>query len=139
MKIICRQWRAFERNTLRGFADFEIAEIGLLVKECTVHCKDDRQWIGLPGKPQVDKSGAAVRDQSTGKVAYTNVLQFVGRSWSDEFNRDALIAISSAFPGALNGHEQPERDKERYRSHRSAPAGRLPSSGNTSLDDDITF
>jgi hypothetical protein len=119
MKVICKQFRAFERNTLLGFVELEIVEIGLSIKECTVHRKGDRQWIGLPGRPQIDKSGAVVKDPATGKVAYTNVLQFVGRSWSDEFNRDALIAINTAFPGSLGGCEQSERDKERYASPRS--------------------
>ncbi|MFO1097900.1 MAG: hypothetical protein U1E81_06395 [Xanthobacteraceae bacterium] len=102
MKIVCTNFRVFERNTLQGFTDLEIFDIGLTVRECTVHRKGDRWWIGLPGKPQIDKSGNVIRDPQSGKPAYVNILQFTGRSFADEFASDAITAIRKAFPNALS-------------------------------------
>jgi hypothetical protein len=127
MNVICTNWRGFERNTLIGFADFELPEIGLLIKECTVHRKGERHWIGLPGRPQL-KDGTAVKDQSTGKVQYFNVLQFTGRSFADAFNAAAFAAIRKTHPAVLG---------DEYVSPRSPPAGRLPGSGD--FRDEVPF
>ena len=59
-----------------------------------------------PGKPQIDKNGVAVKDPATGKAQYVNILQFTGRSWSDEFNTAAIAAIEKAFPGVLDATER---------------------------------
>ena len=51
-------------NTLFGFVDLVIPELRLRIREVTVHESHGRRWIGLPGKPQVDRDGAARRDDA---------------------------------------------------------------------------
>jgi hypothetical protein len=47
--LICESFRHFPKNTLIGFATLVFQEIGLRVRDCTVHVEEDRRmWIGWP-------------------------------------------------------------------------------------------
>jgi hypothetical protein len=50
MTIRCIKFRAFEKNTLKGFADLELTRVGLVLRDCTLHEKNGRAWIGFPAK-----------------------------------------------------------------------------------------
>lgn len=43
-------FKPFEKNTLRGFFDIELAS-GLILRGCTLHTKTGKFWVGLPAKP----------------------------------------------------------------------------------------
>ena len=91
-------------NTLFGFVDLVIPELRLRIREVTVHESHGRRWIGLPGKPQVDRDGAARRDDR-GKVSYSPVLQFTDRAVSDAFSERAIAALLARFPDAFTEGE----------------------------------
>src|SRR5690348_13620190 len=50
-------FKPFEKNTLRGFFDIELAS-GLILRGCTLHEKNGRRWVGLPAKPYAANDGA---------------------------------------------------------------------------------
>jgi hypothetical protein len=87
-------------NTLIGFVDILIPELRLRIREATVHQSHGRCWIGLPGKPQVDRGRAARRDDR-GKIAYSPVLQFTDRAVGDAFSARTIEALLESFPDAF--------------------------------------
>jgi hypothetical protein len=58
-RILC--FKPFEKNTLRGFFDIELAS-GLILRGCMLHEKNGRRWVGLPAKPYGAQSWAAIVD-----------------------------------------------------------------------------
>jgi hypothetical protein len=72
-------WRAFVRNTLRGFASIKIEEMRLVVKEVAVS-----RWAQLPARPWV-KDGQVVTDEATGKLKYQPTLEFDSRTVANAF------------------------------------------------------
>jgi hypothetical protein len=91
-------------NSLRGFVDLVVPEIRLRIREATVHESHGRRWVGLPGKPQIDRDGAARRDDR-GKIAYTPTLQFIDRETSDAFSERAIEALLERYPRAFDEGE----------------------------------
>jgi hypothetical protein len=55
--ICCIRFRAFEKNTLKGFADFELTRIGIIIRDCTWHEKNGKEWVGFPARSYETKDG----------------------------------------------------------------------------------
>jgi hypothetical protein len=55
--IKCVKFRPFSKNTLRGFADLELTRIGLILRDCTLHEKNGKQWISFPAKSFTGQDG----------------------------------------------------------------------------------
>jgi hypothetical protein len=49
--------KPFSKNTLKAFVDFEIGDIGLLVRGASVHQKGDARWLSLPAK-EYERNGS---------------------------------------------------------------------------------
>ena len=56
----------------------------------------------MPAKPQI-RDGALVKDPSSGKIAYTAVMEFDGREVRDAFSRAVVQAVLERAPEAFNG------------------------------------
>lgn len=93
MKVRVANFRPFERNTLQGFVDVTLVDIGLVLHDCTLHAKGEKRWVGMPGKPWVDGDGKARRDEH-GKIIYSASV-----SW---FNHGQASAFSAAVVDALS-------------------------------------
>ena len=50
MGIEITKFRKYEKNTLQGFMSILMTGIGLEIRDCTVHQKEGKKWIGLPSK-----------------------------------------------------------------------------------------
>lgn len=100
LEIECIGWKPLERNTLKGFADFRIRALRLVIRECTIHQSGDRQWVALPGKPQINKDGQVVKRD--GKAQYSTILAWDTKAVADAFSAAALQALDR-FQWA-NGH-----------------------------------
>ena len=92
LSVQCTNWRTCERNTLRGFADFFLPDLHLEIRDCAVHEKNDKAWVQLPARPQLDQNRELIRDQN-GKVQYSLILKFGDRQTADAFSAAALRAI----------------------------------------------
>lgn len=88
MDIDVVEFKSFQKNTLQGFLTVRIIEMDMIVTDLTVHAQNDKRWIGLPGKPQLDRDGKVIT--SGGKAQYVNILKFASRQASDAF-RDAVL------------------------------------------------
>ena len=91
--IRASDWRPLERNTLRGFVTLTLEPSGLVLHDCAVHRKEDREWVGLPRKPQLDRDGQPRRDTATGKQLYTAVVEIPDRDARARFQEAALAAV----------------------------------------------
>jgi hypothetical protein len=91
--IRAADFRSMERNTLWGFVTLTLEPSGLVLPDCTLHRKDGKEWIGLPGKPQIDTEGRRRRDPVTRKPLYTAVVEIVGREARERFQDAALAAV----------------------------------------------
>ena len=101
--VICTGWKAYEKNTLKGFADLWLRAARLNISGVAVHEKNGKRWVQLPARPQLDKDRNLVRD-SDGKVQYAKVIDFDSREVADRFNAAALKAIEDfSFKGDFSG------------------------------------
>jgi hypothetical protein len=93
VSIVASDWRPLEKNTLRGFFTLALSPSGLVLRECALHAKGDKRWIGLPSKPQIDAEGRHRIDPSTGKKAYSPVVEITGSEARRRFQKAALEAV----------------------------------------------
>src|SRR5262245_27979633 len=85
-----REFKPLVRNTLRGFAEVNVAELRLNIKDVALHTKNGRHWAQLPAKPQI-RDGTLVKDQG-GKIQYFPLLSFDSRAVSDAFSSAVVNA-----------------------------------------------
>lgn len=90
--ITASDWRAIERNTLRGFLVLRLAPSGLVLRDCSLHEKDGKRWIGLPSKPQLDDEGRQRTAPATGKRLYAPIVEIAGKAEREAFQIAALAA-----------------------------------------------
>jgi hypothetical protein len=97
-KVTCIDFKCIGRNTLCGFATIRVAELRLTIKDVAVHEKGDARWAQLPARPQIDKDGTAIRDKTTGKVAYSSLMEFDDRITRDAFSAAVVAAVLERDP-----------------------------------------
>jgi hypothetical protein len=100
MSIIASDWRPMERNTLLGFLTLTLAPSGIVLRECALHVKGERRWIGLPGKPLLDQDGRHRTDAATGKKAWVPLVEVTGKTERERFQRAALAAVDQLLESA---------------------------------------
>lgn len=84
LHLVAINWKSFEKNTLQGFVDLEVAEAGLVIRGACLHEKNGKRWVSLPAKPWTDKEG---------NQQWQPVLDFTDNDARDAFQRAALPAI----------------------------------------------
>ncbi len=71
----------------------------MILKGCTLHRRGSNAWVGLPGKPYKDASGAET---------WSPIVDFLDRAAKDRFQTVALAAIAEHFPEISNAAD-PDR------------------------------
>ncbi len=99
--VRCTAWRPCERGTLRGFADIFLPSLHLEIRDIAVHEMNEKRWVQLPARPQLDGNRELVRDPN-GKVQYSLILKFRDRPTADAFSAAAITAIQN-FELGING------------------------------------
>jgi hypothetical protein len=90
------------KNSLRGFADFELG-IGLILRDCPVRVEaNGRAWIGLAGKAQIDRDGNLRRKPGTDKPEYVAVLKLKHATDRAAFARAVTRLLLERHPDALD-------------------------------------
>ena len=103
MIVMVRDYRPYEKNTLKAFVALEILDIGMTIKDCTVHQRDGRAWIGFPGKKFTDKEG---NDQ------WTNILEIKDDDKREEFRSSAVAAIKKFVETQNSRNDRPTDDDD---------------------------
>jgi hypothetical protein len=87
--IHCIRFRPYEKNTLRGFVDLELSRVGIVIRDCTWHMKDGKEWIGFPARPY---------EKDDGTTAWSQVVEFAegAKEARTQFQQHALAAVHIA-------------------------------------------
>lgn len=99
--ITCLRFSPDRRGTLRGTASILVADLGLEVREVTVHQHGDKRWALLPARPRLDSNGAAIRDPR-GKIAYEALLTIGDDTRRAAFSRAVVDAVAAFAPTAFD-------------------------------------
>jgi hypothetical protein len=83
------EFRAFERNTLRGFLSLQLPS-GMVIRECCLHKKDEARWISPPAR----------KWEKNGETGWTNLVDFDSKESRQRFQAAALQAIDEYLEGA---------------------------------------
>ena len=97
-------FKPLRSNTLFGFCTVTIPELHLRICDLTVHQKNESRWVGLPGKPQIDRDGNLRRDDRR-KVLYTPVIEFTNKATRDAFSARVIAALLEFAPAAFELEE----------------------------------
>jgi hypothetical protein len=87
--IRCIRFRPYEKNTLRGFVDLELVRTGLVLRDCTWHVKDGKEWVGFPARSYETKAG---------ETAWQPIVEFAdgAQQAREQFRKQALEAIHAS-------------------------------------------
>jgi hypothetical protein len=99
LTLVCKSFRSFEKNTLRGFAEIFIEGMQLTIKDIALHQKNNSRWAALPAKPMI-KDGAVLKD-GDGKAQYIPMLEFSSREVSNAFSAAVVAAVLKHTPDAF--------------------------------------
>jgi hypothetical protein len=103
LSIKCDDFRPFRRNTLHGFASVFIQEIGLRIRDLSIHQKNTSRWAAMPSKPML-KNEMLMKDDA-GKAQYASILEFPERAYRDAFSAAVIRAVLEHAPGAFDGEQ----------------------------------
>jgi hypothetical protein len=68
--------------------------------------KGNSAWVAFPSKPQLDRTGVAIRNDA-GKIPYTKpLIQFTDRAYAGALSRAAVAAVLEFEPQAFNDNAQ---------------------------------
>jgi hypothetical protein len=86
--IRCVRFRPYEKNTLRGFVDLELSRVGIVIRDCTWHAKDGKEWISFPARPY----------EKDGTTAWSPIVEFAegAEEARAQFQQQALEGIHAA-------------------------------------------
>ena len=104
LSVIVEGFTPRRSNTLYGFVTIRIPELHMRIADLTVHESHGKRWVGLPGKPQVERNGC-VRKDDHGKTLYVPVLEFTDRETRDAFSARVIAALLEFAPRAFNPEE----------------------------------
>jgi hypothetical protein len=102
LTVTCSDFKPLARNTLRGFAMIHITEMRMVIHDVAIHQKGDARWAQLPAKHLIDKAGVALRDKTTGKINYSNIIEFADRATRDAFLAAVIAAVLKREPTAFD-------------------------------------
>lgn len=88
MGIEIVKFRPFKKSTLQGFVDLKMTNVGVTIRECALHEKNDSRWIGMPARPY-EKEGA---------TEWVPVVT-IDKAFNGVFQRAALAAIDTFLRG----------------------------------------
>ena len=97
MKLLCKWFKPFDRNTLKGFCEIHIHDLDMSIKDVAIHVKSGSTWAQPPAKPQL-RDGVAVKDDA-GKIQYTPIIEFASREARDKFSAAVIEAVRAIPEG----------------------------------------
>jgi hypothetical protein len=104
LSVEVEAFKPMRSNTLYGFATIFIPELRLKIVDLTVHKKNEARWVGLPAKPQIDRSGNVRRDDRN-KILYSPVIEFTDKPTRDAFSARVIKSLLEFAPAAFADDE----------------------------------
>jgi hypothetical protein len=100
MAVEIVNFRAYHKNTLRGFTTLLMPTLGLEIRDVTIHEKNGSKWLGLPAKPF---------EKQDGTTSWIPIVRFTKREIWERFQREALLALNKHIE---NSNSDPKQDQE---------------------------
>ena len=97
--VVIEDFRALEKNTLRGFARVRLPS-GLVLHDAAIHVREGRQWVSSAGRPAIGKDGTQMRD-AAGKPLFNPTVTFADKATADKFSKAVIDALRTSHPAAL--------------------------------------
>ena len=91
--IVASAWRAYSKSTLQGFVTLTLRPSGLVLRDCSLHEKEGRRWIGLPMRPQLDRDGKQLVSLKDNKPCWSQVVDFESKDARERLQAAALAAV----------------------------------------------
>jgi hypothetical protein len=84
--IRCIKFRAYQKNTLRGFADLHLVRTGIIIRDCCLHQKSGKHWVSFPARSYQDKDG---------NTLWSPVVEFAEGATQarEQFQQQAVAAV----------------------------------------------
>jgi len=99
MPVTLLAFKPTHKGALRGFCKVRIGK-ALVIHDALLMISHGKAWINLPGKPRVDASGTAMRDENN-KALFSPVMEWSDRATTDRFSAAVVEQIRIAHPDAL--------------------------------------
>ena len=87
---------------MRGFARIHVGNWRVVISDVQIHAKNDSRWAAVPSKARLDRDGNSVRDQATGRVMYSPIIEFDTANVRAAFSQLACAAVEVYAPGAFD-------------------------------------
>ncbi len=78
------KFKKYQKNTLQGFFTLRMSNIGLEIRDCTLHEKGGKRWVGLPAKPYQDADGTQ---------NWSRIIDFFDKTKGEQFETATLKAL----------------------------------------------
>lgn len=102
--VTCVEFRAFDKNTLKGFATLHVAPPGLSIDGCTAHTKGDKRWISLPSRQYADADGVVCWSpflSFSEKAAYWRFQELACSALDEFLERAGINLLEPATAGGV--------------------------------------
>jgi hypothetical protein len=99
MAVTLMEWRALNKNSLRGFAKVRLGK-ALILKDVAVHYSNGKTWAMAPAKPIINPDGVAKKDDR-GKIQYVPIIEWFDRDMAQSFSDGVVAAVLAEYPSAL--------------------------------------
>jgi hypothetical protein len=57
MSLQITKYRECRKNTLRAFLSVRMSQVGLEIRDISLHEKNGKQWLAMPSRPYEDSEG----------------------------------------------------------------------------------
>lgn len=84
MAIEIVAFKPMDKGTLRGFLTVKLTNVGMEIRDCTLHDKEGRRWIGLPSRQY---------EKVDGTTTWTPIVLFYDRDKEGQFRAATLKAL----------------------------------------------
>ena len=84
MGIQIVSFKPYQKNTLRGFFIARLTNIGLEIRDLSLHEKNGKKWIALPAKPY----------EKDGTKGWSYILKFYDETKGKQFQMAVLEALN---------------------------------------------
>lgn len=89
MAIEIKEFRKFEKNTLRGFLTVLLHPSGIEIRDITLHEKNNTRWVNMPSRPYQDEDGS---------TKYSYIIYFPNKDRAKQFQNAVLTALDKFQP-----------------------------------------
>lgn len=86
MAVEIVSWKKYSKNTLRGFLTIRLTNVGLEIRDMTLHQKNNSRWMSLPAKPYKKEDGTQ---------AWNHIVKFYDEARGKQFQKAVLEALDN--------------------------------------------